>query len=194
MYGPKDEAVLAKAPDGKGIILTFDDGPSRVLSEMLDILETEKVQAMFFWQSRLLHPKRPWHRLIESGHKIGSHSIRHRNMARLDFNSQYTDIAASVTTIEELTGADVQYFRPPFGQYNQDTLAVCESLRLTPVMWTIASMDWELRDKPEQIIANVTENLQDGAIILLHELRQTLEALPELIQEIRRMGYQFTAL
>ncbi len=183
-----------KNPKTKSVVLTFDDGPGRVLPSLLDILSKEKVPATFFWQSRLLFQQRPWKRVLDDGHQIGTHSTKHVNLAKLSFNEQYADIAGSVEKMESITGMEITYFRPPFGQYNNDTLAVAETLNLIPVMWKISSMDWELKNNPEQIVENVVQHLEDGAIILLHELPQTLEALPNLIREIRARGYQFTNL
>lgn len=88
----------------------------------------------------------------------------------------------------------MRYFRPPFGQYDSCTLKVLKELDLIPVMWSTTSFDWELKHNAAQIITNVVSHLEDGSIILLHELRQTLHILPELIQQIRSKGYTFSLL
>ncbi|SES68299.1 peptidoglycan-N-acetylmuramic acid deacetylase [Salinibacillus kushneri] len=196
MYDSKDSHVLTSinSSDEKTVVLTFDDGPGKVLPQILDILKEEEVPAMFFWQTRLLYQERPWARLVEEGHKIGTHTINHPDLSTLDFNKQYKQLAESVKKIEGITGQKVTYFRPPFGQYNADTIKAANQLGLTSVMWRIAGIDWELKGNSEQIISNVTENLEDGAIILLHELKQTVEALPEMIRIIKEKGYQFTIL
>jgi peptidoglycan/xylan/chitin deacetylase (PgdA/CDA1 family) len=157
-------------------------------------LASEKVPAAFFWSARLVHSKRPWKRVMDEGHQIGTHSTKHVNLTRLSYNGQYADIASSVKKLEKITGKKITFFRPPFGQYNEDTLAVARSLELIPVMWRVSSMDWELKDNPRQIIENVVDHLEDGAIILLHELPQTLEVLPELIHRIRAKGFEFKNL
>ncbi|WP_430791096.1 polysaccharide deacetylase family protein [Virgibacillus flavescens] len=178
----------------KSVVLTFDDGPSRLLPSILDVLKKEEIQAVFFWQSKLIYPARPWKRLLDEGHQIGTHSTKHRNLAALTYEKQYQDIRNSIRKIEEITGTKLEYFRPPYGQYNKDTIKAAEALNVTPVLWRLASMDWELKDDPNQIVTYVTDNLEDGAIILLHELTQTLEVLPALIQAIRDKGYGFSKL
>lgn len=178
----------------KSVVLSFDDGPSKVLPQILDILKQEDVPALFFWQSRLLYPTRPWQRVLDEGHILGTHSMKHRNLVQLSYEEQYLDIKNSVTHIENITGTPVVYFRPPYGRYNSNTLKAAKALGLTTVMWRIASMDWELKDDPHQIIRYVTENLEDGAIILLHELEQTVAILPQLIQAIKEQGYSFSLL
>lgn len=178
----------------KSVVLTFDDGPSRLLPEFLDVLKQEEVPAVFFWQTRLLHPKRPWKRVLDEGHAIGSHSVKHRNLIELSKEEQYKDLKASIHTIEQTTGIPVRLFRPPYGRFNADTIEAASQLDVTPVLWKVASMDWELKDNPERIIANVVDNLENGAVILLHELPQTLEALPRLIAAIKERGYGFSRL
>lgn len=178
----------------KTVVLTFDDGPGRVLPEILDILKKENVPAVFFWQSRLLYPQRPWKRVIEEGHQIGTHSSKHSNYVNLSPHEQVQDLSSSKTKIESIIGQEVKLFRPPFGQYNEHTIAAAKQLGLSTIMWRISAMDWELKEQPEQIIANVIENLEERAIILLHELTQTVEALPALIAEIRNKGYEFSLL
>ncbi|MDG5786744.1 polysaccharide deacetylase family protein [Evansella sp. AB-P1] len=176
----------------KRIVLTFDDGPSRVLDQILDCLLAEDVQAAFFWQSKLLHYKRPWKRVIEEGHVIGTHTCKHPNLVRMTRQQQLQELRFSKEKIERITGAEVNYFRPPFGQYNSDTIKVANKLQLTTVMWRVASLDWELKDNPDKIMSYVLDNLEDGAIILLHELRQTVNVLPDLIKEIKKNGYDLT--
>ncbi len=197
MYVSNDPDIKlfnAGHPSKKTVTLTFDDGPARVLPELLDILKEEKVPAVFFWQSRLLYPGRPWKRVLEEGHQLGTHSSKHSNYAKLTPNEQIQDLRKSKLKIESITGHDVKLFRPPFGQYNEHTIAAAKGLGLSTILWRISSMDWELKEEPELIITNVLENLEDGAIILLHELSQTVEALPELIAEIRGKGYEFSLL
>nr|WP_153462373.1 polysaccharide deacetylase family protein [Sediminibacillus terrae] len=181
-------------PKDKTVMLSFDDGPSSVLPEILDILKHENVPAMFFWQSKLLYPARPWKRLIEEGHRVGTHTITHPDMTRLDYQAQYRQLAGSVRSLESITGQKITYFRPPFGQYDENTKRAAKELGLTIVLWKIASIDWELKDNPRQIVDNTFPNLQDGAIILLHELEQTVKILPALIQSIKQEGYTFQLL
>ncbi|WP_244946838.1 polysaccharide deacetylase family protein [Planococcus soli] len=196
MYDSTHPQIITGSPvlSEKSVVLSFDDGPSKVLPQILDILKQFDVPAMFFWQSRLLYPSRPWQRVLDEGHIIGTHSRKHRNLIQLSYEEQYRDIQNSLAHIEKTTGMPVIYFRPPYGRFNSDTLKAANALGLTTVMWRIASMDWELKDDPSQIIQYVIENLEDGAIILLHELEQTADILPQLITAIKEQGYTFSVL
>jgi peptidoglycan/xylan/chitin deacetylase (PgdA/CDA1 family) len=199
VYDRIDQQVITRSHEltgirEKSVILTFDDGPGRCLPHILDVLKNENVPAFFFWQTRQLHSGRPWKRLVEEGHGIGTHSCNHPDLRKMDYQEQCNQLLFSKQKIERITGQPVRYFRPPFGQYDTCTLKAVEALDLTLVMWSAASLDWELKEKPEHIISNVVSNLEEGSIILLHELPQTLLVLPELIKQIRNAGYTFTLL
>ncbi|WP_100371838.1 polysaccharide deacetylase family protein [Bacillus sp. FJAT-45037] len=176
------------------VVLTFDDGPTRLLEPILDILLSEQIPAMFFWQTRLLHYKRPWRRVIEEGHVIGTHTITHPNLQKLSLLEQRRELMRSKELIETYTGQTVRYFRPPFGQYNDQTLDIADELGLKTIMWDVASFDWILKAEPERIIQHVIEQIEDGSIILLHELKQTLIVLPMLIKQLKDKGYEFKIL
>lgn len=198
MYDRKDQVVtryheLTQKRE-KCVVLTFDDGPGRYLAQILDVLKMEDVQAVFFWQTRLLYPQRPWRRVLEEGHMIGSHSCRHPDLRKMEYWEQFKELRNSKQKLENTIKQPIRYFRPPFGQYDAETLKVLKELDMTPVMWAIASLDWELKENPEQIVSNVVSNLEEGAIILLHELPQTVLVLPELIRQIRDKGYSFSLL
>lgn len=198
MYDLKDNRWLINLsqikPTGKKVMLTFDDGPGRHLPLILDILKEKQVKALFFWQSKLLYNGRPWQRVLRDGHIIGSHATNHTNLTSLSKEKQYGHIKGSVDKIENIIGEKLTYFRPPFGQYNQDTMDILQELNLTPIMWDLTSYDWNHKVNPQCIKSNVITHLQEGSIILLHELRQTAIILPELIDEIRNQGYEFDLL
>ncbi|WP_370568796.1 polysaccharide deacetylase family protein [Fictibacillus sp. 7GRE50] len=180
-----------KTKGSKSLILTFDDGPSSVLVELLDILKKYNVKALFFWQSKLLHKNRPWKRVIEEGHMIGGHSLRHRVLTRLSYRDQMHDISTNLKHLEVLTGQEVKYFRPPYGQFNEDTLNVLKELCKVPFLWEVAGLDWEHKHDPIHIVHNILNHAEDGSVILLHELKQTVRILDELISELKLEGYEF---
>ena len=198
MYDLKDERWLKNVQKldgfGKKVVLTFDDGPSRQLPAILTILKEKNVLAHFFWQTKLLYPERPWRRVIGDGHEIGSHTVNHKDLTRLTYEEQYRQIKNSVMRIEAISGVRVRYFRPPFGQYNDHTMVILAELNLIPVMWEITSYDWEHKRSPEKIVDNVVSHARDGSIILLHETKQTVLVLPEIIDGLRRRGFKFSLI
>lgn len=177
--------------DQKPILLTFDDGPSRHLDELLTILQKHNVKSLFFWQGKLIHSKRPWKRLLDEGHMIGSHTFKHPVLDRLSKEEQKKEILHGLRRIESITGQKVRFFRPPFGRYNQDTLDILQELNIKPMLWHVAAVDWELKNSPDKIINNILENVGSGSIILLHELRHTIKVVDQIIEQLKEQGYCF---
>ncbi|WP_252315343.1 polysaccharide deacetylase family protein [Sinobaca sp. H24] len=127
----------------KAVFLTFDDGPSRCTHQLLDILKAKHAQATFFWQGRLIHPERPAVRVIEEGHTLGSHTHRHPNLTSLSYDKQKHEIQSSLQAIKSINPSPIEYFRPPYGRYNEETVRVVQELGLELVMWDTASFDWK---------------------------------------------------
>lgn len=150
------------------------------------------IQAVFFWQSRLLHHKRPWEKVLQEGHKIGSHSHLHVNLAEKSFEAQYTQMKTSVDVQEKVTGRRPVLFRPPYGRYDRNTLKAASELGLQVVLWNLASLDWQLKKNPAAILDNVVHAVKPGSIILLHEYEQTLAVLEELIVRLKNENYSFS--
>jgi peptidoglycan/xylan/chitin deacetylase (PgdA/CDA1 family) len=177
------------AGESNQIALTFDDGPGKYTNDILRSLNKETMNAFFFWQTSRLYASRPWEKLYEEGHGLGSHGHRHIDFTRLSPDKQLKHLQVSVREMKQITGVSPEFFRPPYGRYNKDTVDAASSLGMKTALWSLASLDWELKQSPESIIRNITEHLHPGAVILLHEYRQTRDILPELLQEIRNRNY-----
>ncbi|QKS73356.1 polysaccharide deacetylase family protein [Paenalkalicoccus suaedae] len=174
--------------------LTFDDGPGRLTSAFLDCLEELDVGATFFWQTRYLHHKRPFKRALANGHSIGSHAHKHRDLTKRSFEEQFDSLQTSVSLFSTVMNHEATLVRPPYGQYNKETQRAVDQLGLRMIMWDVASFDWELKEDPEKITRLVVDNVKSGSIVLLHELPQTLVALPAIVHELRQKGYHFVVL
>lgn len=164
------------------ILLTFDDFASATrLDEILQILQRENVKAVFFlvgeWASKnpLLVEK-----IKRAGHWVGNHTKTHANLLRLNKEEIQAEI---------LGGPCSTLLRPPFGKYNKRIRKIAQELGYKICYWTTDSDDWQGISK-EEIVLRATRNIHKGACILLHlHAAYTVDALPEVIQEIRKKGY-----
>jgi peptidoglycan-N-acetylglucosamine deacetylase len=63
------------------------------------------------------------------------------------------------------------------------------------VFWTIDTLDWKPDRTATQIEAAVLDKLSPGAIVLMHVGgKQTAQALPAILDEIKARGYSFVTL
>ena len=69
----------------KEIYLTFDDGPSSITLEILNVLEKENIKVTFFCTGDNVkrYPKL-YDKIISAGHSVGNHSMTHLNGWKVD--------------------------------------------------------------------------------------------------------------
>jgi peptidoglycan/xylan/chitin deacetylase (PgdA/CDA1 family) len=91
--------------------------------------------------------------------------------------------------------------RPPCGVRTPAYFAAARSLGLRTVQWDVAGFDWKRHDA-ERIARDVLRAARAGSIILLHDgdsdgkrdRRQTIKALPLIIEGLRERGLRIVPL
>ncbi|EPC06197.1 polysaccharide deacetylase family protein [Bacillus cereus] len=186
-------------PEGKVVYLTFDDGPSTLTGQFLDVLKEQEVKATFFMIGKNLQNagfQENVKRAIKEGHYIGGHSMTH-DSKKLYTDGQFVpEMKEALALIRNITGTNPTLVRPPYGsapglkdQQIRDQI-VKSGIKVWD--WTIDSHDWELKDNPNQIVENIKKGTTDDVeVILVHEKPQTLQALPEIIKFYKEKGYEF---
>ena len=174
----------------KYIALTFDDGPSRKYTPiLLDGLKERGVHATFFLMGKNIEGKEDIvKRMSEEGHLIGNHSYEHVQLTKVGAKAVCEAVEHTQEQIEAITGKRPEYIRPPYGDWNEE---LEEKIGMAPVLWSLDSMDWKLKDTGK-IIHQVLKDVKDGDIILLHDIfPSSVEAALELIDILQKEGYVF---
>lgn len=184
----------------KKIYLTFDDGPSSNTDEILDILKAYDVKATFFVVGKTDEAsKKAYRRIVEEGHTLGMHSYSHSYAdiyaSEEDFQ---TDMKKLQEYLYELTGVWPRFYRFPGGSSNTVSNIDMQKLAdwltdqgVTYFDWNVASGDAVSRELPaETLLANCLAGIrnQQSCVVLMHDAANkdtTVEALPEIISEIR---------
>jgi peptidoglycan/xylan/chitin deacetylase (PgdA/CDA1 family) len=178
------------------VLLTFDDGPKdeAILTSMLDTLDKHSAKAIFFVNGYRVKQNPKLLTLIhERGQTIGNHSWDHINLKKEQKAVVEQQIGSLQTEIENLIGEKPLFFRPPFGSGGDTVKETAKNHGMLYMTWSNGSLDWDnsTKDKPDEVIRNVMEQLHPGANILMHELRWTADALDELLTKIEDKGYGF---
>jgi peptidoglycan/xylan/chitin deacetylase (PgdA/CDA1 family) len=176
----------------KRVALTFDDGPSKMTPEYLKILQEKGVHATFFLIGSNVQRQPGLAAMIaDDGDEIGNHTYSHLNLAKASLTEAVYDILRGQDCIEQVTHQKLSLMRPPGGELNVPVIRAIQKLGYQIVFWNIDPQDWRENATSRQIISNIMTNLHPGSIILLHEGKPpTLEALPEMIDDIRKQGYE----
>ena len=195
------ESVMASkfirqgSTDVNQVAITFDDGPYLLTEKYIEILQAYDVQATFFMIGVQVE-KYPddAKMIIDNGYEIGIHSYGHKQLTRMNQGAMEDDFRKSLTAVRNLTERDIRFFRPPFGDFNDNIIQTAKTHKLTTVLWCVDPRDWQ-KDDPNEIARHVIEKAENGAIILLHEGRQgTLEALPLIIEGLWEKGFEIVSL
>ena len=174
------------------VALTFDDGPSKYTNEILDILKDNGICATFF----ILGNKVPYGqetllKMLENGNEIGNHTYNHKWLAHLDEIEIKNQISKTQEVIFEYTRYLPKVFRPSYGDIPKE---MRKEINLEVTLWNVDTLDWKLKNK-KQIIKRATRNTKDGDIILLHDTyKRTKDALPEIINTLKKKGFQFVTI
>ena len=176
----------------KLVALTFDDGPSNITEQVLDILEAEGIVGTFFLIGQNITPdKKPTlERQLKLGCEICNHSLTHNPMSDMTAEVIRDEIAKTSAIIRDMVGIETKFFRPPYIALS-DTMY--DNIDM-PFICGADSRDWDpstsAQDRVDRVLAHVT----DGSLVLMHDMKdnlKTLEALPEIIRRLRDKGFSF---
>ena len=180
------------------IALTFDDGPGPYTPQILSILERQHVPATFFEVGVLEHY---FHasttRIVGDGDVIGDHTELHAPMSKLPAKQQRVQLLEDATAVGRYGALFPRLFRPPYGLWNNATLALLHRYRMLMVLWTVDTNDYQ-RPGVNAIVKSAVSGARPGAIILFHDAggdrSETVAALPRVIAQLHRKGYKLVTV
>ena len=120
---------------GRSIALTFDDGFANVFQHGLAPLAWQGFRAIEFLVADLIGLSNEWEMLegearqplmdetqikewLTAGHEIGSHTLTHPFLTRLNRQQAGEEISASKKKLEDRFGRPVRHFCYPYGDWN----------------------------------------------------------------------------
>ena len=132
-------------------------------------------------------------KIQKAGHDLASHGDKHRHMNSLSAEECKKEIYEIHKKVFELTGVEMELFRPPYGEYNDTVIQTALEMAYYPIQWSVDSLDWKnygVEEMTRQVVEN--KHLDNGAIILMHNgTLYTAQALQGIIDGLENKGYQF---
>lgn len=187
------------APVPKNVVLTIENvGKGDIDHQFLQVLEEKKVKAMWYMAAEVLdtdHGGKIAKELKEKGHMIGSLGYHPYELRAAYRNGDVTTVQNDYQQANEMfvrvLGDFPKYYRNATGIRNETIESWMNQSGVKSVVWSMDSGDWNTKNK-EAIIQQTVASLHDGGTIQLHVFQHTLEALPQLIDEIQKQGYAIT--
>ncbi len=135
-------------------------------------------------------------KMIAAGHDIGNHSSTHPHMSKLSEDGIQKELMDAHDVVKELTGYEMDLFRPPFGDYNERLVETAEECGYYTIQWDVDSLDWKEYGVDHEIKTVLQHKaLGNGTIILFHnDAKYTPEALPGILKGLREQGYEIVPI
>lgn len=168
-------------------------------ARLIAVLEKEKVRATLFLGGKWMeHHAAAAQSLGASGlFEIGSHSYSHPHFPRLSVSAMRSELAKTNGVALRLTGHTPLLFRPPYGEVDARTVTAARKLGMRTVLWSIVTGDPDQHISARQIVRVVLSRAKPGAIVIMHMNGRgwhSAEALPSVIDGLRKMGYRFATV
>ncbi|MBN1116058.1 MAG: polysaccharide deacetylase family protein [Bacteroidales bacterium] len=176
--------------DKKVIYLTFDDGPTPLITKkVLDILDGFGAKATFFCLGRNVE-RNPelCIEILNKGHTIGNHSYSHLKGWRTPVKEYVRDVELAAQLI------DSKLFRPPYGRIRQlQSKILIKRYRI--IMWDVLSHDYNQKLPAKMCLRNVIRSTKNGSIVVFHDSvkasKNLFEVLPKFLEHFINVGYSF---
>lgn len=204
----RQQAAASVDPDSKTVYLTFDDGPSYLTSQVLDVLDQYNVKATFFVTYQPDYADM-YKEIVDRGHAIGVHSASHvYSEIYSSYENWLEDFTKMYDYIYEQTGVYPSIYRFPGGSYGipckkhpevrEQAIAYLESRGMQYFDWNVSS-----EDGGYVTVYNAYRNVIDNIrarhlpVIIMHDgakKENTLAALPDVLKQLKEWGYTFDTL
>lgn len=201
----------ATVPSGSKVCyLTFDDGPSKNTPKILEILKKYNAKATFFVinSADIGYVKN----IHDAGHTVGLHTATH-NYSQIysSIDAYFKDLQQISDKVESIIGIKPTVMRFPGGSSNQVSARYCKGIMTKLVTlvpqkgysyfdWNVSSGDADKNTPSYTYIRNNVLNAaknKNSICVLMHDAAAkttTVQALPEIIEGLTKMGYTFEAL
>ncbi|MFJ2739051.1 polysaccharide deacetylase family protein [Streptomyces sp. NPDC087440] len=145
------------------VFLTIDDGAEKD-PELLRMMDELKIPYSSFLSDYLVKEDYGYFKKMQDkGVALHNHTLNHRYLPGLTYQQQKREICGQQANIEKHYGKRPPLFRPPYGNYNKDTLVAAKSCGVKAVpLWAAEAfpdrMEWREWDR----------DLHPGDIVLTH--------------------------
>ncbi len=185
-------------PAGEKIVfLTFDDGAEKDPEFLKMAADLKLPISMFLTDSVASSDYGHFERLRDNGSAstVNNHTLTHPNLRTLSFEAQKKEICGQQDKLEKRFGQRPPLFRPPFGNYNDDTLRAASECGVSSILL------WKVSMQINNFQYAQGSALQPGDIILAHfrgpsELKGATEVqmTTRMLQRIQEQGYKIGRL
>ena len=197
----------------KRVAITFDDGPHNVRTrEIVDELDKYGFTATFFVVGNrvdggVYSGGKTVKYVIEHGHEVGIHGYTHTvyydSCTDAELNFEMSETAKAIH--DQVQDYSIRLMRPVGGFISNERV---QSSPYSVIMWNVDSEDYKHAYSPsttlseaeqkacvDAIVENVMSNVEDGSIILMHDIYlSTVHATAVILERLHAEGYEVVSV
>ncbi|AJS58136.1 polysaccharide deacetylase [Paenibacillus sp. IHBB 10380] len=189
----------------KVIYLTFDDGPTATSTPLLNILSKYDAKATFFMVGpNITKYPQVVKRMVKEGHGLGLHSMTHvQSKFYKSPSSALQEMNQTNENLFKVTKLKTSLIRTPYGSkpyFGKSYRDVVLSQGYHLWDWNVDSEDWKYKYDSQKIYNSVLKQVNKvhkekvTPIILMHDQKATLKVLPQILEKLKKDGYEFKAI
>ena len=188
----------------KRVAITYDDGPHNVTTvNIVDELSKYGFHATFFVVGNRIDGTaysgaKGLKYAASKGNEIAIHGYTHKQdedhyydtCSPETFRSELGDTKSAI--LSQVPNANIKLMRPIGGRITSERITNCG---YAVIMWSVDSNDWRYKsagaEGVETIVDNVMSQVQNGSIILMHDIYEnTYLATKEILKQLNAQGYE----
>ena len=191
IYRPRHH--IAKLPPGKYapvifriqtrepvIFITIDDGVTKAAAP-LRLLRDRRLVASLFLYDNAARTNYDYFKLWQrAGSTIENHTISHPHLRHLNYSQQHHQICGGAARLAHGLMTRPTLFRPPYGEYNQNTRRAAAACHMKAIVW------WSVVMEKGKLRYQRPPHIRPGDIVLLHFTPRLASDLKFLLSEAKK--------
>jgi len=191
--------TYSRGVDKKQISLTFNVGTVKEgdIQKVLDALKNQSATASFFARGDVAEQNPDLiNKIDQAGFPIYNLSYNYPHLNDMPESGIKEQLQKAEQAIMQRTNKSTKpFFRPPFGEIDNDVYKIVKGEGYCPITWTVDAMDWSKEVTSDESKERVLSKAGNGAIILMQASNSTTaEILPSIITDLKAKGFAFVGL
>lgn len=169
--------------DKQYVFLTMDDGAVKD-PDALKLMQQNPTHPVLFLNEKYVKGHEAYFKQIldATGATLGDHTVNHPNLKGKPFDFQRKEICDDADDFQKSLGVRPSLFRPPFGNYDQNTLRAAAACGMrVSVLWTAAVNDGQVQFQSGN-------KLKPGDIVLMHFRKTFKEDYLSFVEQAKKDG------
>ncbi|PEJ58319.1 polysaccharide deacetylase [Bacillus sp. AFS002410] len=181
----------------KVVALTFDDGPTKIVDQILPLLDQYNAKATFFLIGNEIK-KNPEEakKIVDAGQQVGNHTYSHNRMVLKSPSYIKSEIEKTDKLIRKAGYKGEIDFRPPNGKKLFGLPYYLHKHHRDTITWNIEPDTFYTNT--EDKLNYVKKNIKPGSIILIHPMYdktgKELATIKGILDLLSNEGYKFVTV